>query len=81
MSVGMKPLKKDQWQGCVSSVFAATKTEKSGEYICPPAVAESGTAASQDEELGEQLMKLTRELVREKTYEDSAAKGCPFADF
>lgn len=81
MSVGMKPLKKDIWQGCVSIVFAATATTKSGEYICPPAVPESGSAMAQDEQLGENLMKLTRELVKEKTYEDSAAKGCPFEDY
>ncbi|KAL6714759.1 hypothetical protein ACLMJK_008184 [Lecanora helva] len=81
MSAGMKPIKKDTWQGCVSTVFASTKTTKSGQYICPPAVPESGTPQAQDEELGEQLMKLTRELVKEKTYEDSAAKGCPFTDY
>jgi len=81
MSVGMAPLKKNIMQGCVSTVFAATKTEKSGQYICPPAVPESGSAMAQDEQLGEQLMKLTRDLVKEKTYEDSAAKGCPFTDY
>ena len=81
MSKGMAPLKKDIWQGCVSTVFAATKTEKSGQYICPPAVPESGNAMAQDEELGEQLMKLTREVVAEKTYQDSVAKGCPFTDY
>lgn len=77
----MAPLKKDFWQGCVSTVFAATKTTKSGQYICPPAVPESGNAMAQDEELGERLMKLTRDIVKEKTYEDSAAKGCPFKDY
>ena len=81
MSVGMKPLKKDIWQGCVSTVFAATKTTKSGQYICPPAVPESGSSQAQDEELGENLMKLTRDVIKEKTYEDSAAKGCPFKDY
>ena len=81
MSVGMKPLKKDFWQGCVTLVFASTKTTKSGEYICPPAVPESGSSQAQDEQLGENLMKLTREVVKEKTYEDSAAKGCPFKDY
>lgn len=78
MSTLMAPLKKDQWQGCVSIVFAATKVEKSGLYICPPAVPESGTAMAQDEALGEQLMKLTKEIVMEKTYQDSVEKGCPF---
>lgn len=81
MSVGMSPLKKDIWQGCVSTVFAATKTTKSGQYICPPAVPESGTDLAQNDELAESLMKLTREVVKEKTYEDSAAKGCPFTDY
>ena len=81
MSVGMAPLKKDIWMGCVSTLFAATKTSKSGEYICPPAVPEKGSDLSQDEELGERLMKLTRDVVKEKTYADSAAKGCPFQDY
>ena len=81
MSVGLAPFKKTQFQGAVSAVFAATKTEKSGQYICPPAVPEQGSALSQDEQLGENLMKLTREIVKEKTYSDSAAKGCPFTDY
>ncbi|KAK0514852.1 hypothetical protein JMJ35_002231 [Cladonia borealis] len=81
MSVGMAPLKKNIMQGCVSTVFVATKTDKSGQYICPPAVPESGNEMAQDDQLGENLMKLTRDLVKEKTYEDSAAKGCPFTDY
>lgn len=81
MSVGMAPLKKDIWMGCVSTMFAATATTKSGQYICPPAVPESGNEMAQDEQLGEQLMKLTRDIIKEKTYEDSAAKGCPFKDY
>ena len=78
MSVALAPFKKNQFQGCVSTVFAATKTEKSGQYICPPAVPESGSDLAQDMDLAEQLMKLTVEVVKEKTYGDSAAKGCPF---
>lgn len=66
MSGMMKPLKKDQWQGAASMLFAATKTEKSGEYICPPAVPELGSKLAQSEELGEQLMKLTREILSDK---------------
>ena len=81
MSVGLKPFKKDIWQGCVSAVFAATTTTKSGQYICPPAIPESGSKMAQDEQLGENLMKLTRDVIKEKTYEDSAAKGCPFKDY
>ncbi len=74
-------MKMDIWMGCVSTMFAATKTSKSGEYICPPAVPEKGSDQSQDEELGERLMKLTRDVIKEKTYADSAAKGCPFQDY
>jgi len=81
MSVGMVPFKKDQFQGAVSTMFAATKTEKSGQYICPPAVPESGSDLSQNMELAEQLMKLTVEIVKEKTYSDSVAKGCPFKTY
>ncbi|MCJ1371754.1 hypothetical protein MMC20_002973 [Loxospora ochrophaea] len=80
-SEGMKPLKKDIWMGCVSTMFAATATTESGEYICPPAVPESGSKMSQDAELGENLMKLTTDVVKEKTYDLSAAKGCPFSTF
>ena len=78
MSAAMAPLKKDIMQGCVSTVFAATKVEESGLYICPPAVPEKGNDLANDEELGEQLMKLTWEIVKEKTKKDSADKGCPF---
>jgi NAD(P)-dependent dehydrogenase (short-subunit alcohol dehydrogenase family) len=78
MSTLMKPLKKDQWMGAVSTVFVATKVQQSGLYVCPPAVPESGSKMAQDEELGEQLMRLTRELVMERTYQDSKEKGCPF---
>ncbi len=78
MSVGLNPFKKDQFMGAVSAMFAATKTTKTGEYICPPATPEKGSSMSNDVELGEQLMKLTREVVKEKTFDESAAKGCPF---
>ncbi|KAL8772173.1 MAG: hypothetical protein Q9209_002608 [Squamulea sp. 1 TL-2023] len=81
MSVGLAPLKKDIWMGAASTMFAATKTTKSGEYICPPAAPESGSKLAQDAELGERLMKLTRDLIKDKTYADSAAKGCPFQDY
>ena len=71
MSTGLAPFKKDQFMGCVSAMFAATTTTKSGEYICPPAVTESGSTLSQSEELGENLMRLTRDLVKEKTHDDT----------
>ncbi|KAI9792861.1 MAG: hypothetical protein M1835_007619 [Candelina submexicana] len=80
MSVGMAPLKKDPFQGAISTLFAATKTSKTGEYICPPAIPEPGSAQSQDEQLGEALMKLTRDVIKEKTAKESVEKGCPFKD-
>ena len=81
MSVGLAPFKKDIMMGCVSAMYAATATTKSGQYICPPAVPEPGSAQAQDEQLGESLMKLTRDIVKEKTHTDSAAKGCSFEDY
>ena len=68
MSVGMAPLKKDKFLGAVSTLFAATTTEKSGEYICPPAIPEPGSKLAQDEALGEQLQKLTREILEEQGF-------------
>lgn len=81
MSMGMAPFQKDQFEGALSILYAATVTEKSGEYICPPAVVEPGSSQSQDLTLGENLQKLTRELVEEKTRSDSSQKGCPFKDY
>ncbi|KAF5667079.1 putative alcohol dehydrogenase Bli-4 [Fusarium heterosporum] len=69
MSIGMEPFKKDQFQGATSSVYAATITDKSGQYICPPAVPEQGNELSQNENLGEQLMELTRKIISDK-FED-----------
>jgi len=62
-------------------MYAGTTTEKSGQYICPPAIVEQGSSLYQNDELMEQLMKLTRDLVKEKTESESAAKGCPFTDY
>ncbi|KEF59103.1 uncharacterized protein A1O9_03947 [Exophiala aquamarina CBS 119918] len=81
MDVGLKPFKKDIWMGCVSTVFAATRVTKSGLYICPPAIGEPGSEASQNQKLREQLMKLTREIVRENFGELSVDKGCPLKDY
>ncbi|RMZ72807.1 retinol dehydrogenase 12 [Pyrenophora seminiperda CCB06] len=60
MSVGLAPFKKTQFEGAVSTVFAATMTEGNGEYICPPAIVEKGSELANDEALGERLMELTR---------------------
>ena len=81
MSVGLEPFKKNQFEGCVSTVFAATAIEKSGEYICPPAVIEPGSEMARNEQLAENLMKLTREIVTEKTRSESVDKGCPMKDY
>ena len=81
MKYGLAPFKKDQFEGCISSMFAATMTDKSGQYICPPATIEPGSEMANDEELGERLMKLTRDLVYERTASENAAKGCPFTDY
>ena len=81
MSVGLKPFKKNQFEGCLSTMYAATVTEKSGEYICPPANVEPGNDLANDDQLSEQLMKLTRQIVTEKTRQDSVDKGCPMKDY
>jgi hypothetical protein len=81
MSVGLKPFRKDQFEGALPSLFNATKTENSGEYICPPAMAEDGSPQSRDVVIMENLMKWTDKIVKEKTKSESADKGCPFNDF
>jgi NAD(P)-dependent dehydrogenase (short-subunit alcohol dehydrogenase family) len=80
MAVGMEPFKKDQFEGAVPTMYVTTVTEKSGEYICPPAVPESGNKLAQDAELADRLMELTRKVVMEKTKSQSADQGCPFDD-
>jgi len=81
MSVGLAPFKKTQFEGCVSSMYAATMTEKSGQYICPPATIEAGSDKANDVELSERLMDLTWRLVEEKTKSSSSDKGCPFKQY
>lgn len=75
----MEPFKKTHYQGAVSAVYAATETSRSGQYICPPAVQESGSKQSQDEQLAEDLMELTKSVIMCKTTHDSVEKGCPFS--
>lgn len=67
MSVGMKPFKKTAMEGALSTLYAATVADKSGKYICPPAAEEPGSKMAQDEQLAEQLMKLTKEVVTQKS--------------
>lgn len=80
MSVGMEPFKKDQFEGAVSTVYAATTIKESGQYICPPAVPEAGSELAQDEALADRLMELTRKVVTEKTSSNSVQQGCPMDD-
>lgn len=78
MSVAMKPFKKSQFEGCVSAMYAATTTEGTGQYICPPKIVEKGSDKANDMQLAERLMKLTKEVIENKMKEDGSAKGCPF---
>jgi len=80
MSVLMAPFKKDQYEGALSTLYCATKTENSGEYICPPAIKEPGSDLARDADLAEQLMKLTREVVASKTKSASVDQGCPIME-
>ncbi|OAR05949.1 hypothetical protein LLEC1_01405, partial [Akanthomyces lecanii] len=66
MSVGMEPFKKNPFQGALSMLFAGTVTKESGQYICPPAVPESGSSLSQSEELADDLMDLTKKVAMAK---------------
>ncbi|KAK0638993.1 hypothetical protein B0T16DRAFT_462706 [Cercophora newfieldiana] len=67
MSYGMEPLKKSQFEGAVPTVYAATVTKNSGEWICAPATPETASELAQSDELMENLMELTRNVVSEKT--------------
>ncbi|KAF2878332.1 retinol dehydrogenase 12 [Massariosphaeria phaeospora] len=75
------PFKKDQFEGAVSTMFAATKTEKSGQYICPPAIVEKGSELANDDALAEKLMDFTWKVLKEKTGSGIADQGCPFKQF
>lgn len=55
MSVAMEPFKKDQFKGAVPTLYVATVTSKSGEYVCPPVVPEPGSKLAQDEALADKI--------------------------
>ncbi|KAK4645069.1 putative oxidoreductase bli-4, mitochondrial [Podospora bellae-mahoneyi] len=80
MKYGIEPIKKDQFEGAVPTVFCATKIKDSGQYICPPCIPEEGSPMSQDDELADRLMELTRNIITEKTRMDSVERGCPMDD-
>ncbi|AEO62140.1 hypothetical protein MYCTH_103818 [Thermothelomyces thermophilus ATCC 42464] len=68
MSYGPEPFKKDEFEGAVPTVYAATVADKGGQHICAPATPEAGSELSQSEELAERLMELTRNVVRERRW-------------
>lgn len=72
MSVLSKPFQKTQFEACVSSMYAATVTERSGEYIATPCIVEKGSDKANDPKLAENLMTLTREVLRGKVKLDDA---------
>lgn len=43
--------------------------------VAPPKIPEEGSPKANDMDLAEQLMKLTKEVIDEKTH--ARAKGCP----
>lgn len=47
-------------------MYAATITDRSGKYICVPARIEDGSELAQSNELAEQLMTLTKKVLRHK---------------
>jgi len=67
MSYAMEPLKKSQFEGAMPTVYAVTVTKNSGQFICAPATPEEASEMAQSDELMENLMTLTRDLVNEKT--------------
>ncbi|RAL12894.1 retinol dehydrogenase 12 [Aspergillus homomorphus CBS 101889] len=80
MSIGLKPFRKDQFQGAVSTMYAATVATKGGQFITPPCIVEKGSDKANDMQLADRLMKLTAEVVEKKTRPESSAKGCPFKE-
>ncbi|KAF3764642.1 hypothetical protein M406DRAFT_62238 [Cryphonectria parasitica EP155] len=75
MSMVLKPFQKTQFEAAVPVLYAATATERSGKYICAPAKIEDGSELARNNELAEQLMRLTEDIVREKS--EAVKKGCP----
>ena len=80
MSHGLEPFKKDQFEGAVPTVYAITMADKSGQYICAPAIPEAGSELSQSEELADNLMELTRNVVMDKMRSQSSGDGSAFDD-
>lgn len=67
MSHVVDPFKKDHFEGAVPTVFAVTMADAGGQYLCAPATPERASELAQSDELMENLMNLTRNVVSEKT--------------
>jgi len=54
-----------------------------GEWIVylPTGYSGTGKWSARDDELGERLMNLTWQVVKEKTKPSSSDKGCPFKEY
>jgi len=47
----MVPFKKDQFEETISTIFTATVTEDSGQYICPPVIVEKDSLQVNNQQL------------------------------
>jgi hypothetical protein len=75
-SVVLNPLKKTPMEGALSTLYAATVFEDTGKYICPPAAVEKPTGEkATDMQLAENLMKLAKEVITEKSKALNAEDG------
>ncbi|ODQ50283.1 NAD(P)-binding protein [Saitoella complicata NRRL Y-17804] len=68
----IRPFLKDIFEGCISECYAATspeieEKEVQGKYIMPPNSIKEGSSMSLDEELGDQLWRLSIQVVKDKT--------------
>ncbi|KAM7205944.1 putative oxidoreductase bli-4, mitochondrial [Rhypophila sp. PSN 637] len=66
VSTLVDPIKKNQFEGAVPSVYALTMADKSGQWICAPATVETGNEMSQSDQLADDLMNLTRKVISER---------------
>lgn len=56
-------------------ILLAWKMVLTSPAVAPPKIPEEGSPKANDMDLAEQLMKLTKEVIDEKTH--ARAKGCP----
>lgn len=63
-SVFLYPLKKSPFEACRSTLYAATKTMGTAQYINVPAQIEPGSDKSNDRSMGERLMDITQKKLK-----------------